>query len=178
MKKRLLMLLSLTALGAMLLTGCGARTNQTTTGQTTTGSGTVTQQQVADDTGSAAPTTETTTTTDTKTNTNTASNTNTTTAIASFSELEKNAAEAIQKADAATAAGNRESDQKLYLEHKSALEAVDRAIDVYEDDLEAKYRNGELTYEEYRTKDAEAEKLEDSLDAAEDRLENKFGIDD
>ena len=172
MKKRLLMLLSLTVLGALLLAGCGTSANQSTTG-----SNTAAQQQVADDTGSAPATTETTTDAN-NANNGAAANTASDTAIASYAELEKKALDVIEKADAAAASGNRDADRKLYLEHKSALEAVDRELDVYEDDLEVNYRGGKLTYDEYRAKDAEAEVLEDKLDDAEDRLEAKFGIDD
>ena len=60
----------------------------------------------------------------------------------------------------------------------STLDALDREIDAYDDALEAQYARGELTFEEFRKLDRQAEDLEDKLDAAEDRLESRFGMDD
>lgn len=85
---------------------------------------------------------------------------------------------AVQNADAATASGSLNERISVFFEHKTALDALDRELDALEDDFEAQYRSGSLRYEDFRTRDRKIEDLEESLDAAEDRLENRFALDD
>ena len=86
--------------------------------------------------------------------------------------------EAVQKADAATASGSLNERISVFFEHKTALDALDRELDALEDDFEAQSRSGSLRYEDFRTRDRKIEDLEESLDDAEDRLENRFALDD
>ncbi|MDD6987354.1 MAG: hypothetical protein PUI53_08850 [Butyricicoccus porcorum] len=169
MKKRMFSLLSVTALAALLLAGCGTATIGTNQQNATTSS-TVTGAQTTD--GSAAGTAQNNTTAQTGTaQANTAE-------TADISALSKKVSEAVAAADAAKPSGTTDADRTLFMEHKTALDALDREVDAYSDALEAQYRNGSLRYEDFRSKDAETEKLEDSLDDAEDRLEDRFGMDD
>lgn len=85
---------------------------------------------------------------------------------------------AVQNADAATASGSLNERISAFFEHKTALDALDRELDALEDDFEAQFRSGSLRYEDFRTRDRKIEDLEESLDAAEDRLENRFALDD
>ena len=98
--------------------------------------------------------------------------------INDFDTLSQKVADAVANADAAKPTGTAEESRSLFFERKTALDALDRELDAYEDALEAQYRNGTLNYADFRKQDREVEKLEDALDDAEDRLENRFGIDD
>lgn len=79
----------------------------------------------------------------------------------------------VEKADAA-ASGDLEAFFSLKQEEKQ----LDDLLDSHEYELEDLYRQNALTQDEYRSQEQELEKLEDSLDGAEDRLERTFGIDD
>lgn len=61
---------------------------------------------------------------------------------------------------------------------KQEEKQIDDHLDVHEDELEAQYRGGTLTRDEYKELERELERLEDRLDDAEDELEYIFGIDD
>ena len=166
MKKHMTAWVSVTLLAALLLTGCG--TNATSQNANQAGQQTTTQS-TTDTTanGSAAGTTDTANTADTADGTAT-----------DFSALTQRVTDAVDNADAAQPSGNRDADRELFFQHTSALDALDREIDAYDDALEAQYARGELTFEEFRKLDRQAEDLEDKLDAAEDRLESRFGMDD
>lgn len=167
MKKHMTALVSVTLLAALLLTGCGTnatsqnanQAGQQTTTQSTTD--TTANGSAAGTAGSAAGTTDTADGTATD-----------------FSALTQRVTDAVDNADAAQPSGNRDADRELFFQHTSALDALDREIDAYDDALEAQYARGELTFEEFRKLDRQAEDLEDKLDAAEDRLESRFGMDD
>ena len=173
MKKHMTAWVSVTLLAALLLTGCGTNTTsqnanqagQQTTTQSTTD--TTANGSAAGTAGSAAGTTDTVNTADTADGTAT-----------DFSALTQRVTDAVDNADAAQLSGNRDADRELFFQHTSALDALDREIDAYDDALEAQYARGELTFEEFRKLDRQAEDLEDKLDAAEDRLESRFGMDD
>ncbi len=51
-------------------------------------------------------------------------------------------------------------------------------LDTYENQKEAEYRNGSLSWEQYRTLELQLEQIEDRLDNAQDSLELHFGVDD
>lgn len=177
MKKRMILLLSLVGMAAFLLTGCGNSTNQN--GQTDD-----TQQQEIietdqtnysdDTTGSGNDAADDGANTDDTQNNTTAGTTQT----GDIDTLTQKINDAVAAADAAQPSGTRDDDIDLFMEHKYALEALDRELDTFEDDLERQYRNNEINYEDFRTRDAEIERLEDSLDDAEDRLEDRFRMDD
>lgn len=61
---------------------------------------------------------------------------------------------------------------------KKEEEQIDNCLDIYEDEIENKYRNNSITRSEYNKKENEIDILEDKLDKAEEQLENLFGIDD
>lgn len=173
MKKHMTAWVSVTLLAALLLAGCGTnatsqnanQAGQQTTTQSTTD--TTANGSAAGTAGSAAGTTDTVNTADTADGTAT-----------DFSALTQRVTDAIDNADAAQPSSNRDADRELFFQHTSALDALDREIDAYDDALEAQYARGELTFEEFRKLDRQAEDLEDKLDAAEDRLESRFGMDD
>lgn len=95
-----------------------------------------------------------------------------------LSTLSQKVTDTVAAADAATPSGSRDADRTLFMEHKMALDSLDRELDAYEDALEAQYRSGQLSFDAFRTEDIEVERLEDNLDDAEDRLEDRFGMDD
>ena len=57
-------------------------------------------------------------------------------------------------------------------------EDIEERLDLYEDRMEQKYRNEEISREEYRAEERKIEALEDRLDQAEDTLEAAYGIKD
>lgn len=61
---------------------------------------------------------------------------------------------------------------------KTEGDALDRQISTVEDSAEHDYRQGLLSREDYRSVDTEAERLEDALDLAEDKMEIRLGFDD
>ncbi len=69
-------------------------------------------------------------------------------------------------------------DLEQFFTFKKDAAAIDQQLDNYEDELEGQYRKGALSGTDYKELERELEKLEDSLDNAEDRLEIFFGIDD
>lgn len=181
MKKRMMMLLSFAGLTAILMTGCttGSR-EQELENQVAQLEQQITDLQKAsgdidnanaDDT-VADNSSNTTDAADTNTDTNADAQTN------DLDTLSKKVSDAVAAADAAAPTGTADTDRKLFFEQKTALDTLDRELDTYEDNLEAQYRQGTLSYTDFRKQDREIEKLEDSLDDAEDRLENRFGIDD
>lgn len=94
-----------------------------------------------------------------------------------FDELTALVAAYEEKVAAATPDGT-DSSLETFFTLKQEENQIDDALDFYEDDLEAQYRNGSLTRDEYKKQERELERLEDRLDDAEDRLEFTFGIDD
>ena len=183
MKKRMILLLSVTALAAFLLMGCGNSADDTSNSTNTSSAQTSEDTTNNDDTATQDDTATTgddtaTTDDDAATTGDDSAQTNTEPTDDDIAALETKVSDAIAAADAATPSGRRDSDRELFMEHKMALDSLDREVDVYEDSLETQYRNGELSYEDFRTKDVQAEKLEDDLDDAEDRLEDRFNMDD
>lgn len=83
-----------------------------------------------------------------------------------------------EKADAAAPSGTDSENLEQFFSLKQEEKQIDNELDIHENELEAEYRNGSLTHEEYKTLERELDKLEDKLDLAEDRLELTFGIDD
>lgn len=178
MKRRMMMLLSIAVLAALLLAGCGTGSREQELEQQVE----QLEQQITD-LQNAAGNTANTDANDTAADSSTAdtatdNRTDTNTGTDDFETLSKKISDAVTQADAAKPTGTADADRKLFFEQKTALDTLDRELDVYEDNLEAQYRKGTLSYEDFRKQDREIEKLEDNLDDAEDRLENRFGIDD
>ena len=96
----------------------------------------------------------------------------------SLDTLKKSVSEAVTKVNEVKASGSTETDRTKYFELKQELDKLDDRLESLEDSLENKHRDGNLSFEEYRSQEREIEKLEDELDNAEDRLESAFGFDD
>lgn len=178
MKKRIVMFLSVSLI-AVLLAGCGTTSRE----QELEDQVAQLEQQVADlqgaaDDTAASDTQDTTASGSAEESTTTDTTADTTASANDFDTLSQKVADEVANADAAQPSGTAADDRALFFERKTALDALDRELDAYEDDLEAQYRNGTLDYTAFRQQDREVEKLEDDLDDAEDRLENRFGIDD
>ncbi len=58
---------------------------------------------------------------------------------------------------------------------KAEIDALDRRIGDAEDSAEHDYKQGLLSREDYRSVDAETERLEEALDLAEDKMEIRLG---
>ncbi len=83
----------------------------------------------------------------------------------------------VQKGEQASLSSTGDAfDQFLSLKKES--NQIETQIDAFEDELERQYRDGTLSWDEYRDAERELESLEDSLDHAEDNLERIFGVDD
>ena len=65
-----------------------------------------------------------------------------------------------------------------YFEIDSKFNALELEMDTYEDQQEGEYRSGSLTWDDYRSLELQLEQIEERLDASQDKLENRFGIDD
>ena len=86
--------------------------------------------------------------------------------------------EVTAKADEATVPESSEERNSQFLELKDALNTVDARLDAYDDYLESQYKQGSMSYSDYRNASKDLDPLEDKLDQAEDKLELTFGIDD
>lgn len=60
----------------------------------------------------------------------------------------------------------------------SEFNQLETELDTYENQKKAEYRNGSLSWEQYRTLELQLEQIEDRLDNAQDSLELRFGVDD
>ena len=88
-------------------------------------------------------------------------------------------AESLQNSiNSLTIPSNRSETINLYWEWKNKIETLENKLDRYEDELERMYRNSQLSYNDYRTFDAQLESIEDILDRAEDILEDRTNYDD
>lgn len=84
----------------------------------------------------------------------------------------------VEKANAASPSGTESENLEQFFSLKQEEKQIDNSLDLHEDELEAAYRLGTLTRDEYRSLERELDKLEDKLDLAEDKLELTFGIQD
>lgn len=88
-------------------------------------------------------------------------------------------AESLQNSiNSLTIPSNRSETINLYWEWKNKIETLENKLDRYEDELERMYRNSQLSYDDFRTFDAQLESIEDILDRAEDNLEDRTNYDD
>lgn len=86
--------------------------------------------------------------------------------------------EVTEKADSVVPADNTDEKRTQFFELKDELNTVDHRLDAFDDYIEELYKNGEISYDDYISKERMLEELEDKLDASEDKLELNFGIDD
>ncbi len=92
--------------------------------------------------------------------------------------LEKLVNDTVAKTESASPSGSDSDKRAQFIELKNELEAVEHRMDLYEDRIEAEYRQGTMERSKFREEERELEKLEDQLDRAEDKLELTFGYDD
>ena len=64
------------------------------------------------------------------------------------------------------------------MDFEQRFDALDREIDLYDDQKELEYKSGALGWEDYRSVEVQLDYIEDRLDFAMDSLELRFGIDD
>lgn len=74
--------------------------------------------------------------------------------------------------------GTLEEQRTQFLDLKEEISEVDRRIDDLDDTIEKNYRNSQISLETYKKLDRELDSLENLMDAAEDKLEFTFGMED
>ncbi|EJQ50777.1 Uncharacterized protein BWINRASL_02960 [Bacillus mycoides] len=84
----------------------------------------------------------------------------------------------IEKANNTKPVGAKEDNLNTYLATKKEIDQLDDKIDLFDDQLEADYRAGTITIEQYQMQEREQDILEDQLEQAENALEARFGIND
>ncbi|PDZ43375.1 putative periplasmic lipoprotein [Bacillus wiedmannii] len=84
----------------------------------------------------------------------------------------------VEKANNTKPVGAKEENLNTYLAAKKEIDQLDDKIDLSDNQLEADYRAGTITVEQYETQEREYDILEDQLEQAENALEARFGIDD
>ncbi|TXS01062.1 hypothetical protein DN390_08135 [Bacillus sp. SH7-1] len=84
----------------------------------------------------------------------------------------------VEKANNTKPVGAKEDDLNTYIAAKKEIDQLDDKIDLSDNQLEADYRAGMITIEQYQTQEREHDILEDQLEQAENALEARFGIDD
>ncbi|MDJ1478059.1 hypothetical protein QBX67_23570 [Bacillus sp. LS15-K4] len=84
----------------------------------------------------------------------------------------------VEKANNTKSVGAKEENLNTYLAAKKEIDQLDDKIDLSDNQLEADYRAGTITIEQYKAQEREHDILEDQLEQAENALETRFGIDD
>ena len=92
--------------------------------------------------------------------------------------LETAVSDAVKKVNSAKPSGSASDKRDQFFTLKHELESMEDRLDYYDDDMEAQYRQGSLSLEDYRAQEHSLELLENQLDMAEDTLEYTFGMDD
>ncbi len=93
-------------------------------------------------------------------------------------DISDRAEDLITRAEAADVSSDHDTKIKAFFELDSEFNQLENELDAYEDQQEANYRSGSLTWDEYRAIEREIDQVEDRLDYAQDALELRFGIDD
>lgn len=83
-----------------------------------------------------------------------------------------------QKVDTVRPSGTESEQKNQFFTLKSELDSIELEMDRYEVLMEADFRAGTLSADDYYVKERDLERLEDKLDLSEDTLEVLFGIDD
>ena len=84
----------------------------------------------------------------------------------------------ISRANAAEVPGDNGARIDAFFALDSEFNQLETELDSYKNQKEAEYRNGALTWDQYRSLELQLEQTEDRLDNAQDALELCFGIDD
>jgi len=98
--------------------------------------------------------------------------------ILTIEELTASVNAYLEKVKTVSPSGNEAETMGQFFELKREEESLERELDRYENDLEARYRNGSLSRDDYLILERDAEHLEEQLDNTEDILERTFRIDD
>lgn len=97
---------------------------------------------------------------------------------AQLASLEKKVDDAVAAADGAAVPENAADRPGAYHDAVAPLEKLDNQLDKFDDALEAAYRNGSMTQEEFWKLEKAESMLETKLEKAEDNLELRMGVDD
>lgn len=97
---------------------------------------------------------------------------------ATIQEFSDRANDLISQAEAAEVPSDRNARIDGYFKFDSEFNALELEMDTYEDQQEAQYRSGSLSWEDYRSIELQLEQIENNLDTAQDKLEIRFGIND
>lgn len=179
MRKFKLFTLSLTILSIFMLTGCGDDNNKDADYPKLESRVAQLEQDVATLKNTAADNSTSNLDAESPDNSDNPSNTNSNETVSDTIESLTSAVDEVTaKADSATPSGNTKENRTQFLNLKDELDLVDRRLDTYDDYIEAQYKQGNLSYEDYRKQEQALEDIEDKLDASEDRLERTFGIND
>lgn len=92
--------------------------------------------------------------------------------------LSDRAEDLISRANAAEVPGDNNTRIDSFFSLDSEFNQLETELDSYENQKEAEYRNGSLTWDQYRSLELQIEQIEDRLDNAQESLEIRFGIDD
>lgn len=182
MKKFKILLMSLMMISVLVLWGCSSNgTNNTEVGD---GNNTVNTTDNADDTGN-------TNTTDNMNNdnnnnsvvanpsqNNTQQMQNENISIDSIDSIKETVDNAVSKVEKVTVPDGEEERKNQFFNIKEELNSLEDQLDMYDDYLDAQYRQGNISYDDYKKWERKLDELENKLDAAEDKLERMFGIED
>lgn len=97
---------------------------------------------------------------------------------AAITDLEQQAASAVETAGSVSVPSNLADRPKAYIDAKAPLEQLELQIDSLEDQIEAAVRSGAIDRQTYFTFDTRLDAIDDSLDQAGDALELRMGVDD
>ena len=182
MKSKTLVMIA--ALSALVFTGCQnndlSTENQALKQQITELEHQLTQLQETN-TNTSDVSTNDTASTDGNTvsqNNQTSNSTPNSSTVYTLDELSSMVDEFVASVGSVTPDVNNSSNLDQFFSLKRQGDQIEHALENHENDLEAQYRAGTLTRDDYRKLDREIERLEDLIDSACDRLEITFGIDD
>lgn len=108
---------------------------------------------------------------------NSAADPSATTSDATVKDFSARADDLIARSKDASVPADRSAKVDAFLALDAEFDALDIEMDAYEDKREAEYRAGKLDWEEYRAIDQAIEAVEHRLDAEQDSLEHRFGMD-
>lgn len=93
-------------------------------------------------------------------------------------DIEKRVDAAVKDTEDAVVPDNAADRPSAYRDAKAPLSKLDNELDLLDDKFEAAHRNGSITQDEFWELENLKEQIENKLDAAEDSLEHRMGIDD
>lgn len=97
---------------------------------------------------------------------------------ATIQDLAQRTDDLVARANAAEVPSDANARIDAFFALDSEFNQLDGEIDAYENQKETEYRNGTLSWDDYRALELQLEQIEDNLGNAQDNLELRFGIDD